>query len=180
MGGVTIASIIAKIYQKIKNPKGVKVKKLLKTFVASFAVCALLAPSAFVLAKSGAEQEKQSYAKEYKQYSIADALQSSEAQARLSPNIEFYFGLGNLGGKELIAGFAEVNHKNALKHFDSIKEACDNAFVIALAKIQQKVQEVGANSALNVVSLNNNSKETYECLVRALDVKVTLKTSFGK
>lgn len=136
--------------------------------------------SALVLAKSGAQKEKNGYSKEYRQYSIADALKSNEAKARLTPNIGLYFGLGNIGGKELIAGFAQENHKNALKHFDSIKSACDEAFVITLAKIQQKVQEAGGNSAVNIVSLNSNNTQEYECLVRALDVKVTLKASFAK
>ena len=136
--------------------------------------------SAFVLAKSGAQKEKNGYSKEYRQYSITDALKSDEAKARLAPKIELYFGLGNLGDKELIAGFAQESHKNALKHFDSIKSACDEAFAITLAKLQQKVQEVGGNSAVNIVSLNSNSTQEYECLVRALDVKVTLKASFAK
>lgn len=141
-------------------------------------LCAL--SSAFMLAKSGAQKEKNGYSKEYRQYSITDALKSDEAKARLTPKIELYFGLGNLGSKEIIAGFAEENHKNALKHFNSIKSACDEAFVITLAKLQQKVQEAGGNSAVNIVSLNSNSTQEYECLVHALDVKVTLKASFAK
>lgn len=136
--------------------------------------------SALVLAKSGAQKEKNGYSKEYRQYSITEALKSNEAKARLTPNMGLYFGLGNIGGKEIITGFAQENHKNALKHFDSIKSACDEAFVITLAKIQQKVQEAGGNSAVNIVSLNSNSTQEYECLVRALDVKVTLKASFAK
>ena len=155
-------------------------QKWLKSFIISLVLCGVLAPSAFVIAKSGAQKEKRGKSKHYQEYSIADALKSDEANARLTPKIDLYFGLGNTGDKEIIAGFAQVNHKNALKHFDSIKEACDNAFVIALTKIQQQVQQAGGNSALHIVSLTSNSAQTYECLVRALDVKVTLKSSFGK
>lgn len=155
-------------------------KKSLKTFIISLVLCGVLAPSAFAEAKSGAQKERRGKSKHYQEYSIADALKSDEAKARLTPNIELYFGLGNTGDKELIAGFTQANHKNALKYFGSIKEACDDAFVIALTKIQQQAQQAGGNSALNIVSLTSNSAQTYECLVRALDVKVTLKSLFGK
>ena len=98
---------------------------------------------------------------------LSDVLESAEAKAHLDGSVKFYFGENTIPahaekkGEEVIGKIAKGASRN-----DDLT-ACRNAAVDALAALQDRAKQVGANAVVNIVSYYKNntfaSATQYEC-----------------
>lgn len=99
-------------------------------------------------------------------YSIADALSSSQAQTILGSDIQFFFGDQAHGtiAKTILETRTNKKTNGANK---SDKEACEWAFLSAMKALKEKAQSVGANAVVNIRSNYRNnttsSATTFKC-----------------
>lgn len=83
-------------------------------------------------------------------FSIADALRTPDAKAKLDPSIRLYFG-STPGGVERTIGETRTNKKtNSFNKTD--QQACEWAFLSAVLALQQKARKTGGDAVVGIVS----------------------------
>ena len=111
--------------------------------------------------------------------SINDAMNSSDAQAKLNAGVKFSFGgHGELKGNT----YTSIQRTNKVGKSDEV--ACSRAFLSAMIRLQQRAQSLGVNSVTNIVSYHQkntySSTDNFECHVGAIMAAVTLKGDIAK
>jgi uncharacterized protein YbjQ (UPF0145 family) len=114
---------------------------------------------------------------------IAGALAVNDAQARLDGSVKFYFeGQPTPAVVEILASDKTSQKTNALGK--STEKACNWVFLSAMLRLQQRAQQLGANSVINIVSNYNNvpnaSATEFECHVGTIMAGVAFKADFVK
>jgi hypothetical protein len=84
-------------------------------------------------------------------FSIQDAMITADFQAKLNPNIKFFFGNQAHAEIESVVGKYTSNKKtNAFNRSDEV--ACQRAFLSALLSFQQRAQNNGGNAVVEIES----------------------------
>ena len=115
--------------------------------------------------------------------SIADALSSADAQAKLNPAIKLYWGTQAYAktGQALSEYTAKKLMNGALK---SDKSACDSTFLATLIALQERASAEGGNAVVNIRSLYHDeevSSETdYVCSAGMVTAEVGLRGNIVK
>lgn len=109
--------------------------------------------------------------------SIQDAMNSSEFQERLNPEVRFYFGDASHPAPQRRLGEYVTNKKtNAVGKTD--QRACEWVFLSALLSLEQRALAEGGNAVVNIRSYykkNTVSSTTeYECHAGAVIAGVAL------
>ena len=111
-------------------------------------------------------------------YSIADAMSTSNAQAKLDKGYTFKFGNQSHGSVAKKHGEFMSNKKtNAFNKTD--QEACNWAFLGAMLSFQERIAQTGGNAVVNIRSYykkNEVSSATeFECGNGSIMAGVTFK-----
>ncbi|SIS40313.1 hypothetical protein [Neptunomonas antarctica] len=99
-------------------------------------------------------------------FSIQDALQSSDFKEKLDPSIRLYFGKQGHSKVKHSYGNVSTNKKtNAFNKKD--EEACRWVLLSALISLQQRAKKDGGNAVINITSNYKKKKMSstseYEC-----------------
>ena len=140
----------------------------MKALAASFAVLLV----SLSLATSAQARNEVSY------FSVEDAMKSEEGKARLAGHVKFYFADQAHPAVEATVSQGVVANKKSGIGGDEA-EACNRAFVAALAQLQEKAQRADGNAVINIESYfkksSYRSKDKYECHAGHAKTVVTLK-----
>lgn len=112
---------------------------------------------------------------------IEEAMNTSDAKAKLNAGIKFHFASSPMGAKVITSAVA--NRKtNAFGKSD--EKACKWVFLSAMIALQDRAVKEGADAVTNIVSYykkNERSSETeYECHAGAIMAGVALKGDIVK
>lgn len=110
--------------------------------------------------------------------SVSDAMDSSDFQERLDPNISFYFGNQSYSEPSNDNGEFITNKKtNAVGKSDA--EACEWVLLSALISLQERAIAEGGNAIVDIVSYYKReeflSDAEYECHAGRIMAGVALK-----
>lgn len=115
--------------------------------------------------------------------SIADALNTPEAQSKLDGSVKFYFG-DQKTPKVLQTLGSDVSNRKTNAFNKSDEEGCQWAFLSAVLAFQDKAKEMGANAVINVVSYYKkdtfSSATEFECHAGTFVGGVALKGTYAK
>ncbi|WP_372524506.1 excinuclease ATPase subunit [Piscinibacter sp.] len=118
---------------------------------------------------------------EYK-LSLADVMGSPEAKAKLDGSVKFYFGEKTMPAGAERKGDDVINRiaKGAGRNDDI--NACKAAAVDALAGLQERAKQLGANAVVDIVSYYKNttfsSATEYECHAGGTGGHLTFRATF--
>jgi uncharacterized protein YbjQ (UPF0145 family) len=109
-------------------------------------------------------------------FSIADAMNTEDAKAKLDQGIHFYFGDQKHPKVEKTFGEFMSNKKtNAFNKTDT--RACQWAFLSAMLSFQQRAVNMGGNAVINIRSYYKKNKvsstDEFECGVGHIIAGVT-------
>jgi len=117
------------------------------------------------------------------QFSIADALGTADAKAKMDPAIRLYWGSEKHAKPAQSFGTYTANKKTNFFMKDD-KTACEWAFLSAVLQLQKRAQQLGANAVVNVSSLyrgeTTSSESQYECAAGTFLGGVALRGEFVK
>ncbi|MCU4676643.1 excinuclease [Catenovulum sp. 2E275] len=99
-------------------------------------------------------------------YSVADALSTEDAKAKLGSDIQFYFGEQSYGAIDKNFGEFSTNKKtNAFNKSD--KEACEWVFLSAMIELKNRAQREGGNAVVEIKSNYKgnltSSNDSFQC-----------------
>ena len=91
------------------------------------------------------------------EFSISDALNAPDANARLDPNIRLYFAGQNVPAVRKRYGEYATNKKtNSFNKSDLV--ACEWVFLSAILQLQSRAAQLGANAVMNIKSNYKNRR----------------------
>jgi hypothetical protein len=113
---------------------------------------------------------------------IKDALEASEAKAKLGTDVKFVFGGEAPKGAKTFGTYTSNKKTNFANKSD--KEGCEWAFLSAMIALKERAQAEGGNAVINIQSYykkNEFSSATeYECAAGAFVGGVTLRGTVAK
>jgi hypothetical protein len=114
---------------------------------------------------------------------IDEVLQSADGQAKLKPDVKFFFGSQKApSGKTLESNYVANPKTNSFNKSD--EAACRWAMLSALIDLQQQARRQGGNAVVNIVSYYKkdefSSPTDYDCHAGAFVAGVALKGDIVK
>jgi uncharacterized protein YbjQ (UPF0145 family) len=114
---------------------------------------------------------------------IAAAMEAPELQPKIDGSIKTVFGKeAPRDGITAVGGDATLGRTNT--RGKSVETACNQAFVFALAELQKRAKQLGANAVINIISyykkVEMSSKTEFECHEGSGYMAVSLKGDFIK
>ena len=112
---------------------------------------------------------------------IKDALETSDAKAKLGTEVKFVFGSSPAGAKTF--GTYTSNKKTNFAN-KSDKEGCEWAFLSAMISLKERALAEGGNAVVNIQSYYKKNEFTsateYECAAGAFVGGVALRGTVAK
>lgn len=114
---------------------------------------------------------------EYKEYSIAEAMDLEQFKSKLGNDVRFYFGSTPSGVSKKYGEWPTTKKTNAFNKTDEF--ACQWALLSALLTLKKRALREGGNAVVNIKSNNDHreksSSQTFECEVGNVIASVAVK-----
>ena len=116
-------------------------------------------------------------------FSVADAMATPDAKAKLDGSVKFYWGKKKVpGGAKMMGTFTANKKTNFFNKSD--QEACNWAWLSAMISLQERAKKEGGNAVVNIHSVYRNqeftSEKEYECGAGSVTGGVALRGTVAK
>ena len=112
-------------------------------------------------------------------FDVDGTLAGAEGKDRFDDTVQFYFG-DRTHSQPLQAFGVHTSERRTFAPIRTDAEACQHAFIEALAALRDAAKAAGANAVINIKSLYKNrefrSPTQYECRVGYITASVTLES----
>jgi uncharacterized protein YbjQ (UPF0145 family) len=115
-------------------------------------------------------------------FSVAEAMATPDAKAKLDGSVKFYWGKKAPAGAKLMGTFTSNKKTNFFNKSD--QQACNWAWLSAMVALQERAKREGGNAVVNIHSVYKNQEFTsateFECGAGSVTGGVALRGTVAK